>query len=390
MPRYLKNSSYAVSALLILIALFWLVTVLTRIPAPPTLIALALDLRPPSQSQAFFDSVPIAASTSPQALPEHPVALAPQVAWRNGTRIEFAQFLRNTNTNALLVLHRGRLVFENYPRGATRTTVFPSYSVAKSMLSDLVGVALQEGKIASLNDPVRKYLPDLPQEFGRLSVDDLINMQSGMHVDEKYDSVFSQIAYMYITTDLKRFVRGLGTTRYTPGQGFVYRSIDYLLLGMVLSAATGEPLTHFLQKKLWQPMGAQYDASWSVDSNAGAVEKSFCCVNARAIDFAKYGLLHLRQGKIDGAQVLPAAWMARPAQVGTADADFAYGRGWWLPRRTTNGSDYTAIGIHGQYVYIDPLSDTVIVKLSDHGNEQDEALTVAAFRSIVEELQRKD
>lgn len=388
MPRYIRLCFYAVSAVVLLSALCWTVAALTHIPAPPALIGLALDLRPPSQSQSYFDSVAISRSATPQALPEHPLALAPQVAWRDGASIELAQFLRHTNTNALLVLHRGHLVYEHYPQGAMRTTVFPSYSVAKSMLSDLVGVALHEGKITALSDPVRKYLPDLPKEFGALSVGDLINMQSGIHVDEKYDSAFSQIAYMYITTDLRRFVRGLGSTRHTPGEGFVYRSVDYLLLGMVLSAATGEPLTQYLQNKLWQPMGAQYDASWSVDSAAGAVEKSFCCVNARAIDFARYGLLHLRQGKANGAQILPATWMARPAQVGTADADFAYGRGWWLPRRATNGSDYTAIGIHGQYVYIDPLSDTVIVKLSDHGSEQDEALTVAAFRSIVQELQR--
>lgn len=391
MSSFPKKLSYGVAGILLLAALCWGVARIARLPSPPNLIGLALDLRPPSQSQVYFDSTPVAIAI-PQLLPEQPLTtpLAPQVAWRNGSSIALAQFLVNTHTNALLVVQRGQLVHESYAPGLGRDTVFPSYSVAKSMLSDLVGVAVQEGKISSLDDPVRKYLPDLPVEFGDLRVGALLNMQSGIHVDEKYDSAFSQIAYMYITTDLKRFVRGLGSTRRVPDEGFVYRSVDYLLLGMVLSAATGEPLNRYLQTRLWQPMGAEYDASWSVDSTAGGVEKSFCCINARAIDFAKYGLLHLRQGRANGKQILPAAWMARPAESGVADADFAYGRGWWLPRRPalSNGQDYTAIGIHGQYVYIDPLSDTVIVKLSDHGNEEDEALTVAAFRSIVAALSR--
>lgn len=389
MYKYQKIILSCVAGLILFVAACWPVTSLLHLPPPTALLGLALDWRPPSQSQVYFDSVPLAASAAPQALQTPSVQsaasaafLSLQVAWRNGATIDLAQFLHQTHTNALLVIHRGELVQELYPLGATRETVFPSYSVAKSILSDLTGVAVQEGKL-SLSDPVRKYLPELPQKFDALKVSDLLNMHSGIHVDEKYDSAFSQIAYMYITTDLKRFVRGLGATPFTPGEGFVYRSADYLLLGMVLSVATGQPLTSYLQDKLWQPMGAQYPASWSVDSDAGAVEKSFCCINARAVDFARYGLLHLRRGQANGTAVLPESWMQRPMEVGVADADFAYGRGWWLPRRATNGQDYTAIGIHGQYVYIDPVSDTVIVKLSDHGAEQDEALTVAAFRSIV-------
>ncbi len=390
MPKYLKITLYCAVGLSLLAGLCWPVTRFLRLPSPTALVGLALELRPFSQSYVYFDSAPLAASTNPQALqapsPAQSTAPSPflsqQVAWRNGGTIGLAQFLSETHTDALLVIHRGQLVQELYPLGANRETIFPSYSVAKSILSDLTGIAVQEGKL-SLADPVRKYLPYLPEKFDSLKVSDLLNMHSGIHVDEKYDSVFSQIAYMYITTDLKRFVRGLGATQFTPGEGFVYRSIDYLLLGMVLSAATGEPLTRYLQDKLWQPMGAQFPASWSVDSDAGGVEKSFCCINARAVDFARYGLLHVRRGQANGKVVLPESWMQRPEQVGVADADFAYGRGWWLPRRATNGQDYTAIGIHGQYVYIDPVSDTVIVKLSDHGAEQDEALTVAAFRSIV-------
>jgi CubicO group peptidase (beta-lactamase class C family) len=368
---------------------------LSRIPAPPALLALALEWEPPSGSYKFFDSSEVQIAPPPdsvdtQNLPEQLQALASQIAWRDGQTIDFAQFLKATHTNALLVLHRGALVFESYPRGAQRDTVFPSFSLAKSMLSDLVGVALNEGKIGSLDDPVSLYLPELPARFSKLRVYDLLHMRSGIHVDERYDSVFSKIAYMYITTDLRRFVRELETVAYTPQQGFEYRSVDYLLLGMLLSAVTGETLSHYLQQKIWQPMGAQYAASWSIDSDRHQVEKSFCCVNARAIDFARYGLLHLRKGRVGERQILPADWMQKPEATGHADDHFDYGRGWWLPRLNGAGDarDYTAIGIHGQYVYIDPVSDTVIVKLSDHGAEQDEALTVAAFRSMVAALEK--
>jgi CubicO group peptidase (beta-lactamase class C family) len=385
-----RIAAYGGVGLLLLLGLAYLVTLLIRVPAPPTLVELGLEWRPPSQSYLYFDSAPVAPAVRPLVLPEQPLALAPQVAWRHGEKISLAQFLQATHTNALLVLQHGRLVLEQYPQGANRATIFPSYSLAKSMLSDLVGVAVQEGRIGSLDDPVRKYLPELPQEFATLKIDDLLNMRSGIQFDEKYESVFSQIAYMYITTDLPRLVRTLDPGGFNPNEGFVYRSIDYQLLGMVLTAATGESLAHYLQTRLWQPMGAQYAATWNVDSKASAVEKGFCCINARAIDFARYGLLHLRQGQANAAQVLPAAWMTRPAQAGIADADFAYGRGWWLPRRASNGRDYTAIGVHGQFVYIDPVSDTVIVKLSDHGFIEDEAITIAAFRSIIEALPPSD
>ena len=381
-----KKIVYGVGGFSIALLLSFLLPHFVSLPTPLTLLGMAMELRPPSQSYRFFDSSPIAASERPLLLIERPRYFAPPLTWRDGTVVGFDQFWELTDTNALLVLHRGELVYENYPHGANRATVFPSFSLSKSIVSDLLGIALSEGKITALSDPIGKYLPTLPADYASLKVDDLLNMRSGIQVSEKYDSVFSKIAYMYVTTDLTKFVGNLHFIPITHTGKFEYRSVDYLLLGQVLSSATGESLSHYLQEKIWRPMGAEYTASWSIDSDDNRIEKGFCCLNARAIDFVKFGLLHLKYGRLNERQILPIEWAQRPLKSAPANQYFDYGNGWWLPRMAGTQRDYLAIGIHGQFVYIDPASETVIVKLSDHGAEQDEALTVAAFREIVASL----
>lgn len=361
---------------------------LADLPAPGTLVSLLLNRDRPSRSGTAFPSVPVAAAPRPSPIAYRPLDFAVRIPWGTDGWLSLDEFERRTRTQALLILHRNDLVYEKYRNGATRNTLFPSFSVAKSVVAVLLRIAVAEGHIRSLSDPVTAYVPGLPPAYAQVRIDDLLNMRSGIPVEERPTSVFSTLAYMYLTTDLDKFVTHLDGLDHAGKSRFEYRSVDYLLLGRAIASATGVSLARYLETKVWQPMGAQYPATWSVDSADTQVEKAFCCLNARAIDFARFGLVNLHGGAVQGVRVLPASSVGRPPASASANPAFDYGGGWWLPRMGAAGADYTAIGIHGQYVYVDPATQTVIVKLSDHGAEQDEALTVGAFRALAAELAR--
>lgn len=361
---------------------------LARLPTPPTIISMALALEPESGSYEYFDVAELAASSQPRHFVQEARKIDTLLPWHDGTRINLDEFQEKTHTQALLILHKDKLVYENYRDGNTRESLFTSFSVAKSMLSALVGIAVQEGKIKSLDDPIGNYLPDLAPAYARIRINDLLNMRSGVDVPEVYDSPFSKIAYMYATTDLNQFIADLQAVPLKPAGRYNYRSVDYLLLGQVLRQASGGTLTNYLEQKLWQPMGAEYGASWSVDSSDNLVEKGFCCINARAIDFLKFGALYLHQGRNGERQILPPGWLKPQSPPMRENDQFSYSDGWWIPLHNLDSGDFSAIGVYGQYIYISPKNQTVIVKFSDHGAEEDEGLTVAAFHEIAATLAR--
>jgi CubicO group peptidase (beta-lactamase class C family) len=380
---------WSLMCLALILGTAWPLAHFAKLPKPPELLTLALELEPHAFSYRSFDNVPVAASQSAYHFPEQMQAITTPIAWRGGAKISWDQFQELTHTHALLVLHKDKLVYENYRNGNTRDTSFASFSVSKSILAALLGIALEEGKIKSLDEPIGHYLPTLAPAYASIKINDLLNMRSGIDVAEGYDTAFSKIAYMYGTTDLNQFTADLQATPLKHPFRYNYRSVDYLILGQVLRAATGVSLARYLEQKLWQPMGAEYDASWSVDSAQNQVEKGFCCINARARDFLKFGSIYLHQGQLNGRPILPAHW-SRPHDRGAREnKDFAYSDGWWLPVVTPETSDYVAIGVYGQYVYVSPQYQTVVVKLSDHGAEQDEGLTVAAFQTIARDLAQK-
>jgi CubicO group peptidase (beta-lactamase class C family) len=216
-------------------------------------------------------------------------------------------------------------------------------------------------------------------------------MRSGIDVDENYgSSLASPVVRMFVSTDLQRFIARRSGLRFTPGSRFEYRSVDTLILSRVLARATGMRLSDFAQQVLWEPLGMEQEASWSVDSRQHGVEKAFCCLNTTARDFARLGLLYLQGGRMGGQQIVSPTWAAEPRQpVNTGNA-LDYRDGWWIPPGNANDRDFSAIGVFGQYIYVNPATRTVIVKLSDYGTEQDEVLTLLAMRSISHVVSGKD
>ncbi|MCE2658663.1 MAG: beta-lactamase family protein [Rubrivivax sp.] len=353
-----------------------------------------------------FVNAPItrAAVPSPLPSPAQPVALR----WPGGlTPDAAAEQLAARDTVALLVLRRGELVHEQYFNGFSRDTLGTSFSVAKSVVSLLVGVAVADGRIHHVDDPVTRYLPELQAQdtrFGQITLRHLLAMRSGIDFDEAYTVPWSQAATFYLGPDMKAQVARL-RIRTAPDQAYSYQSGDTQLLAMALERAVGMPLANYLQQRLWQPMGAEFDASWSLDSAAGGVARAFCCLNARAVDYLRLGQAVLNGGRAaSGAPLVSADWLRQstavqqrpgvdaaaqrnierpasrfqafyawqwrralsPAQTAAGQAAAARQPGasaWPSATQAEPGDDVYAEGLRGQYIYIAPGTQTVIVRL---------------------------
>ena len=372
----------------------WTLVALALLALLATLAAAGRDLVPPwmaVQGKALisdfrhFDAMPIARAAMPSPLPERPAKLT----WPAAAGATPEAWLADKGTVALLVLRRGELVYEGYFDGFTRESIGTSFSVAKSVVSALVGIALAEGRIGSLDDAVTRHLPELAQRderFSRITLRHLLLMRSGIAFDEGYRSPLSDASRFYLSRDLAARVREL-KIEGEPDRLQAYKSGDTQLLGLVLERATGTPLAKYAESRLWQPMGAAFDASWSLDDAGSGVAKAFCCLNARAVDFARFGQLFLQGGRIDGRQVVPEAWVRESTAVaeraggndiqrrnierphGERRAFYAYQ---WRRAALAGGEpapDFYAQGLLGQYVYVAPLTQTVIVRLGRHQGE---------------------
>ncbi|MBL7717466.1 MAG: serine hydrolase [Flavipsychrobacter sp.] len=270
----------------------------------------------------------------------------------------FEEMLDKTKTVAFLIIRNDSLLYEHYDNGYEQESIVASFSAAKSYVSALVGIAIQEGFIKSVNDPVTHYIPELDKaKFGNVTIEHLLDMRSGIYFNEGYFNPFGDVAKYYYGRNLKKYITRLKVKR-NPGEEFEYISLNTQLLGMAVENATGKPLYQYLEEKLWLPMGMEYDASWSLDRKNGT-PKGFCCLNARARDFAKFGRLYLNMGKWNNRQLVPEAWVRRSMNYDSVN-DGAYSYQWWTIQP---GKSYSAIGILGQYIYVHPEKKMVIVRL---------------------------
>jgi CubicO group peptidase (beta-lactamase class C family) len=270
-------------------------------------------------------------------------------------------FLAEMQTVAFLIIKEDTILLEHYFGGYTEASVLPSFSVAKAFVSALVGIALAEQHLRDVQQPITDFLPELQGKgFDRITIEHLLQMTSGIQFSQRYDTI-SDAGKLYYTADILQRVRTL-KVQDPPGTRFHYKSIDTQLLGIILTRATGTPLARYLEEKIWHPLGMEFAASWSLDHENG-LEKAFCCLNARARDFAKYGRLYMHKGTWNGKQIVPAAWVQRSLQVDTTQGSVGeYQYQWWLASETEG--DFYALGLHGQYLYVNPQRRMIIVKFS--------------------------
>lgn len=351
------------------------------------------------QMDRVFPSRSIAGSSAPQpfARSGNPLELPAHYTF-NGQALPTASFIERTQTAGLLVLRDGVIVHEQYRLGANEDSRFTSWSVGKSFVATLVGMALKDGKIRSLDDRVADYVPDYAgSAWENVTLRDLLRMASGIEFDERYDTQFSDIqrvmqrVYLF-DVPMDEAVRGYPSAagEQPPGSRFHYISINTQVLANVLRHATGQRLTDYLYEKLWQPLGMESGASWSVDRRG--TEIAYCCLNATLRDYAKLGQLYLQQGLWQGVPLLPADWVRESTrrdepwlQAGQAQPGRGYGYHWWLPP-AANG-EYFANGIWGQVVWVDEVRGVVIVKTgADPGFQANIAETIAFMRGIAASL----
>jgi CubicO group peptidase (beta-lactamase class C family) len=278
-------------------------------------------------------------------------------------------FMEKTNVVGLLVLHRDQILLERYRLGYSADQRWTSFSVGKSMSSTLVGVALKEGAIKSLEDPVTNYLAGLKgSAYEGVTVRQLLNMTSGVKWNEDYADPASNVAMIRteksvkgsdpIVTYMARLPR-----EAEPGTKFLYKTGETHLVGSLVRAATGKHLADYLSEKIWKPYGMEKDAVWMLD--AAGNEYAGCCISATLRDFGRFGVFFKNGAQIDGAPIVPDGWV-KQATTGS-EASERYGFQWWL----TSGPAYNAQGIFGQQIHINPALDLVIVLQSANATATD-------------------
>ena len=276
-------------------------------------------------------------------------------------------YLAHQRVAGLVVLVDGRVVLERYGLGFGPEGRWTSFSVAKSLTSTLVGAALQDGAIRSLDDKVSTYIPDLAgSAYDDVTVRQLLTMTSGVAWTEDYADPQSDVAQFYARKADEGVDATVSYMRRLPraapaGERWSYNTGETNLIGVLVSSATGKPLAEYLSDKIWAPLGMEHDASWLLGSTGHEI--SGCCLQASTRDMARFGLFVLGGGRIGETQVVPAGWFD---EAGTAQADIGepgrgYGYQWW----TYADGAFAAQGIFGQGVFIDRARNLVI---ATHGN----------------------
>jgi CubicO group peptidase (beta-lactamase class C family) len=275
--------------------------------------------------------------------------------------------LDRTYTNALIVMKGGRIVTELYRNRSSAATHFMGWSMTKTFTSTLVGLALQEGRIHSLDDGLVQYLPELKGgAYNGVTIRQTLQMKSGVAYEERYDgapSIASDSHELALMQNVRRFVEPALTIgrAHAPGTVFEYKTLDTAVLGWLVERVTDRPIAHYMAEKLWEPLGMEADGFFIMDGPPG-VGREFTGAgfNAVARDYARFGQMILNKGLANGRQIVPAAWIAQATQPADPEAPMGgYGYQWW-----TAGGRYFALGLEGQYIFIDPAHETVIVKLS--------------------------
>jgi len=276
-----------------------------------------------------------------------------------------SRLLEKLQTVGLLVIKNDSVWFEKYWDGYNDSSLSNSFSVAKSITSLLIGIAIKEGKIRSVDEPVGNYLAEFKDGLAaKLRIKDLLTMSSGSDWDEAYANPLSITTEAYYGSDIYKTAVKVKIVK-EPGTLHSYKSGDTELLGLILEKATGQSLSNYASEKLWKPLGAEHAALWSTDHENGN-EKAYCCFNTNARDFARIGQLMLDSGKWNGnAFIDPDYYHHSVSPCNIPDAAGApcnyYGYQWWL--RTAYGDIFYARGILGQYVIVIPSKKTVIVRL---------------------------
>ena len=277
-----------------------------------------------------------------------------------------AVYLKKNKTAAFLIIKNDSICYEKYYDGFSDTSHTNSWSMAKSVVSLLIGVAIKEGKIKSVDEKVSDFIPSYNKGFDTLlAIKDLLTMSSGIDFGENYANPFGYPAKALYGNNLLWL-----TLKHhcviKPGTKFFYQSGNTVLLGEIVRKATGETMSEYASEKLWKPLGAERQAFWSLDHKNG-IEKGFCCFYSNARDFARFGKLMLDSGKWNGEQIIPKQYFIESSKGQKVNY---YGYQWWLDIFGGHKVVY-ASGFSGQYIMAIPDENMIVVRLGKIFQEED-------------------
>lgn len=340
-----------------------------------------------SEYSDYIDTFPLSrltASQSPFRFKEAEDKGLVRDAFESAMAVEdFDALLSESETQAFIVVRGDEVLYEGYFNGFTRDTMLTSFSVAKSFVSALIGIAIDEGFINGVGDPVTDYLPELADRddrFEQITIRDILSMAAGLDYQELRWLLFNGDDPLTTYHPNQRQI-SLENTQIVdpPGVYFNYNKYHPQLLGMILERSTGMSVTEYTQTRLWDPLGMEFDGAWALDSVESGFEKMEAGLNARAIDYAKFGMLFLNGGKWEGNQMVSGDWVEESTSLDPATHNpdyyshsfgpYVYDDGagyykymWYGKLRPGQSADIMAEGDHGQVIYVSPANDVVIVR----------------------------
>ena len=357
-----------------------------------------------TQDYKIFPERPIENGSVPSIIPRGHQGTPYEVEYlyKGTTRKETLEdLLKRTDTKAFLILKDDQLIYETY-LNSSETEINTSFSSAKSFNSALIGAAIADGYITSVDDPVIKYIPEIAgRGLDSLTIRDLLLMNSGIHYVEMeelpfYQAPFADDVITYYSADMRKAALRVQASGAPIGEAFRYNNYHPLLEGLIIERATGMHVAEYLQERFWKPMGAEFPASWSLDSKASGFEKMESGINARARDYARFGLIFLHNGYWNGTQILPEDWVRestaplRPdprtweTMTDWPEYNGYYKYHWWGINNPDGTYDFYANGRFDQFVYVAPRKNVVIVRLGNAPDEQ--LLWPLALHNIVDQM----
>ncbi|MDZ4725706.1 MAG: serine hydrolase [Leptospira sp.] len=349
---------------------------------------------------SMFDSRIIRKSTEPKLFKHELVELPEYFLWKD-KKLNTKEFLKDTWTTGLLILKNDKIIYEKYDLGNNVESKTIVWSVTKSIVSGLLGIALKEKGVNDLSLPITKFIPELKKSgYDKVPIIDLLHMTSGISFNEDYGDFFSDINRMgralALKTSMKDFVLSLKSKR-PPGEYRHYVSMDTQVLGMLVENLSGENLSDYLSKKIWEPAGMESDAYWLIDSDGK--ELGFAMLNMTLRDMAKIGYIYSNEGYMDKKQIIPREWIydsiktdlpiLKPGKNPNADVPLGYGYQWWIPEEPDG--DFFASGVYLQFIYVNLKHKIVIAKTSAYPNYTKdgflrEQMTHRLFQELSKEL----
>ena len=353
-----------------------------------------------SINKIFDTSNPISASEKPFVFEKEDFELPDSYEFE-GEQLNLIEGLDHFHTDGLIILHDGKMLFEKYWNGNTKDSKHIAFSVSKSYLSALFGIAIEEGLIKSIDDSVSIYLDDFEGTgYEDVKIKNLLQMSSGIEFNEDYADPNSDInRFARATAKGSSFRDFAKTLKNGKKQGTYnhYVSLDTQVLGMILESVTDMPLREYLYKRIWSKIGTESDAYYIADKTG--TDMALGGLNATLRDFSKFGQLYLNEGSWDGEQIVPKSWVVKshtpdaphlmPNAGDLSSSEWGYGYQWWIPGDPL--TDYTAHGIFNQFIYVDPVSNVVIAKTSSNHRfrserEYSKAAHIAIFRAITKHI----